>query len=305
MVNNQWRSAGDIARTLLDGARPVAQADHLYVTNLPDTYRGIFVFRSGYALALDLFDIRAYGKPTQILTYHTMMTPQDGLAVTSTDAPGVFTARLENPATGFLNTQGPINSTFTADAYQVDGFDGQSFTLFFHRFQPTDALLTFSGGTVRTDAAGALSIEPDQVQPYFDRPVGEIYGDVVVSQSFVAVNDGLMAIDLLLATFDRTNTGTLHITLTDDQGATVADWALPAADVVNNAWRRLTFAPLGNSTERVYTLTVSDPGGAAGNALTLWMSGNDGIYPLGNLTIAGHPTPGSLAFRTYVMNLGN
>ncbi len=71
----------------------------------------------------------------------------------------------------FCNT-GPVNSTFVADAYQVDAFDGRGFTLFFHRFQPTDALLTFSGGAVRTDGAGALSIAPDQVQPYFDRAAG-------------------------------------------------------------------------------------------------------------------------------------
>ena len=208
---------------------------------------------------------------------------------------------LENPATDFLNTQGPVNSTFVADAYQVDAFDGRGFTLFFHRFQPTDALLTFSGGAVRTDGAGALSIAPDQVQPYFDRAAGEIYGDQVVSQSFVAINDGLMAIDLLLATFDRTNTGTLEITLADDNGATVAAWDLPAPKIVNNAWKRLAFSPLVDSAGRVYNLNVRHPGGAADNALTLWMSGNIGVYPPGMLLITGNPTAGALAFRTYVL----
>lgn len=302
MVNSKWRIAGTISRTLLDSAISVAQADHLYITNLPDTYQGIFIYRNGFRIALDLFGIRHYSQPTHILTYHNMTTSRDGLSVTPTDMPGVLTAQLENPSTHFIgglhfiHTNVPQDDTF----YELDALTSQRFTLFFHRFQPTDAVMTFSDGRVITANVIPAAIQLDQLQPYHDQSVGEIYGDHAVTQSFVVSNDGLFAFDLLLATFDRANTGSLNIVLADSNGAPIATWELAASTVVNNTWKRFAFSPLDDSGDQKYQLNIRDPYGAPGNAVTLWMYAFDGTYPSGTLTIAGNPVPGALTFRTYV-----
>ncbi|MHA1232955.1 MAG: hypothetical protein ACTSPQ_20200, partial [Candidatus Helarchaeota archaeon] len=44
-------------------------------------------------------------------------------------------------------------------------------------------------------------------QPRNNIPVGEIYGESKIGQTFVAQYDNLMAIEVLLATYNRKNTG--------------------------------------------------------------------------------------------------
>jgi hypothetical protein len=114
----------------------------------------------------------------------------------------------------------------------------------------------------------------------FSGPYGQTVNDVVLGellpgqcpgQTFVADAPGLYRIDVLLATYARSNHGplTLHV-----RGAPFAavDWATVSVDmstVVDNAFQAFTFNPLPLPAGVPAFFCLEAPAAAPGNAVTL------------------------------------
>ena len=127
---------------------------------------------------------------------------------------------------------------------------------------------------------------------------GEIWGGRTVGQTFVAQHDGLQAVDVLLATFERHNTHPVvfhlreHPNSNDDLRTVTA----AASDIVDNAFHRFSFPPIPDSHHQRFYFFIESPASQAGDAVTAWI-GPPGSYQKGSLYLEGQAEEGQLAFQ--------
>ena len=133
----------------------------------------------------------------------------------------------------------------------------------------------------------------------------QIFGDRVVSQSFVAPRNGLNRIDLFLLTYGRKNSGevTLRLLALPDQvnnpleGTELYRTTFNAATVSDQTWRTFLFPPLANSAGQTYAISLQSPNSTDGNAITV-----GGIernpYRAGTAYLGATPIPADMAFRS-------
>lgn len=145
-----------------------------------------------------------------------------------------------------------------------------------------------------------VTLEKAQVQN--DQAVGEILPQRSVGQTFIARQNGLRAVALLLATYAREPEGQLVFHLqevTDGKGSNdLVAMEIDLSEVEDNSWRLFTFPPLGESKGRTYYLYLECPQSQSGEAITAWATSADS-YPDGSLFLGHHPEPGDLSFMLY------
>lgn len=152
-----------------------------------------------------------------------------------------------------------------------------------------------------------LRINPQAFVAYFkpglalelpQKPVGEIFGDGAVIQSFKAEHDKLCVVSVMLATYARTNDATVKLALLADDGAIIATQTIDGKKLHDNAFHNFLFPAIAGSKGKTYQIKISSPDGKAGNAITAWMSESD-IYPDGKLTVNNLTLPGDLMIKLY------
>lgn len=101
--------------------------------------------------------------------------------------------------------------------------------------------------------------------------IGEIVDGAIVTQSLTAPADQLTSIDLLAATYGRANTGTLHMTLTDASGASVAQQDVDISTLSDSKYTSILLdQPVTVERNSQLTLTLTTSGCTPGNAITLY-----------------------------------
>ncbi|MGB3976911.1 MAG: glycosyltransferase family 4 protein [bacterium] len=100
-------------------------------------------------------------------------------------------------------------------------------------------------------------------------PVGEIFTDGV-SQQIICKEGALCRIDLKLATFKRVNNGYGIFELLDSSGAKIVTIPFALASVEDNKWKSFRFGPLSSKPGSIWTVRLSSPDSAPGNAITIW-----------------------------------
>jgi len=136
-------------------------------------------------------------------------------------------------------------------------------------------------------------------QDLYAGTVGEILPGKTLGQAFVSHQPNLCRIDVLLATYHRTNTCDLTFRLQAGSpvGEEVTAITVKGADVQDNRWHTFRFPPLLDSKGRTYCFSLESANATPGNALTAYFS--LGPYEFGGRYENGRPRDGSLAFRTY------
>jgi hypothetical protein len=125
------------------------------------------------------------------------------------------------------------------------------------------------------------------------RPAGELTPGRQVEQAFVSDRDGLTALAVRFATYQRSNRGDVRLTLQDDQGAVLATHSVPASRLRDNRFYAFTFEPRRQSAGRRYLLSVQVEGSSAASAPTVWIDDKATIAG-GELKIDGKAEPGTL-----------
>ena len=101
--------------------------------------------------------------------------------------------------------------------------------------------------------------------------VGEIIDGKTVTQRLTLPADRLTDISLLTATYGRTNSGTLLLTLTDARGETIAEETLDASAALNDQFTAVHLAsPTACRAGETATLTITARGCQPGAALTVY-----------------------------------
>jgi len=132
-----------------------------------------------------------------------------------------------------------------------------------------------------------------------DFPVGEIYGDTKIGQTFEAEYNNLSAIEVRLATYNRKNSGEFIFHLKNDVSSE-EDLFYYKGDirkVKDNKYFNFKFPKIANSKGEKFYFFIEAPQSQPGNAITIWSNSKD-LYEEGEKIVNHVAASGDLAFKT-------
>lgn len=137
-------------------------------------------------------------------------------------------------------------------------------------------------------------------QEVADTPIGEIYGDISVGQTFLSPYDNLNSIEVLFATYARTNNKDIIFHLRElTSSKDIIAIKVNAKEIKDNSYHRFSFPKLNNSKNKSYYFFVNSPQSVNGNAITIW-SNMANPYKDGSAYKNGQPINDcDLSFRVY------
>lgn len=133
----------------------------------------------------------------------------------------------------------------------------------------------------------------------------QIWGERIISQSFVAPRNDLNRIDILFQTYQRQNNADVLFRLLelppDSQnprhGVELINFSFNASTVQDRTWRAFTFPSIPDSAGKHYLIALQSPESSPGNAITVggieWDTYAPGMAFLGPV-----PLQADITFRT-------
>lgn len=167
-------------------------------------------------------------------------------------------------------------------------------------------LLAAGLGAVGVSFANQIACES---QPFIDNvePTApqQIWGEFIISQSFIAPRPGLNRIDILFQTYGRHNSGDVTLRLLEVPenldnpllGTERFRTTFNAASVRDHTWHTFTFPPLDNSAGKTYLISLSSPESSDGNAITVGGI-QQNVYLPGSAYFGAVPVEADIAFRS-------
>jgi hypothetical protein len=131
---------------------------------------------------------------------------------------------------------------------------------------------------------GAVTQTEELISRRADLPAPELTRGVTLSQTFVATDDDLTEVQVLMATFARQNTAEVVFKLQGDRVTRTV--RSNSASMIDNQFHGFTFATVEDSGGKTFTATLSSPDGKPGDSVTAWL-GNCDCYADGSPTISG------------------
>lgn len=143
-LNENWREAGEISKSILDCMGKMRRANRLFVINLPDSIDGAYIFRNGISDAVNLFNNPGRSADIIVVSYNKIFKRDNATMVTRRS--NIFYVQLSNPKTFFMNANRKIESTFVAEHFKILNFKKHAYELRFNDFNSDDKLLFYSAG---------------------------------------------------------------------------------------------------------------------------------------------------------------
>jgi len=125
--------------------------------------------------------------------------------------------------------------------------------------------------------------------------LGELVEGHSVGQEFVAQQDNLCRIDLLMATYLRTNTQDIifHLKESPDADEDLALIRVNGSQIQHDRYHSFSFPPLADSRQRSYYFYLESPGSIQGDAVSVW------AFMDGERIENGRPAKGQLVFAPF------
>ena len=141
-------------------------------------------------------------------------------------------------------------------------------------------------------------------QPKNNTPVGEIYGKTKIGQTFAAQYNNLVSIEVLLATYNRKNTGDFIFHLKKDVSnpEDLFNYRGDISKVKDNKYFRFRFPEIKKAKGKKFYFYLEELQSRPGNAITIWANSED-LYREGEKMVDGAPAEGDLVFKT-IYDLG-
>ncbi len=130
-------------------------------------------------------------------------------------------------------------------------------------------------------------------------PVGQITANNTVLQSFKLKGNNLDEIDLLFATYGRKNTGSVQVSLTDSSGVNIFQQSLDVSNLRDNTFVPFKFAPVKDSSGKLFFLNISSSNTNVKNAVTVWAM-RPPIPADTSLKLGGKSNPGVIVFDAFL-----
>jgi len=115
------------------------------------------------------------------------------------------------------------------------------------------------------------------------RHIGEITKNTVIKQTFLSNKNNLCAIQIMFATFARSNLSSVSLQLYDENDVLINKETIQSGTMIDNSYLRYKFPNINDSFGKKYTLVVSSNDAAPGNAVTIWCTNGNSFD--GNLFI--------------------
>jgi hypothetical protein len=143
-----------------------------------------------------------------------------------------------------------------------------------------------------------ISTITDRLNERANLPAGEITAGVTLGQTFRATEPNLDSVEIMLATYQRTNTSPLLFSLYEYPAEAPLRTVVAEPDSIrDNKYRTFEFASIPDSAGKAFLLTLESPEAIQGDAFTAWLSECD-CYQGGTALLSGEEQPGrDLAFR--------
>jgi len=136
-------------------------------------------------------------------------------------------------------------------------------------------------------------------------PVGEIYGDMKVGQTFVSYASELKGIKLLMANYhSRQNTEDVIFHLRESPGSKedLRTSVVNASKILDNEYHKFQFDPLTDSQGKRYYFFIESPTSSPGNAITVRRCTPENTYVAGKRFNNHRPASGDLVFKSIGCN---
>jgi len=130
----------------------------------------------------------------------------------------------------------------------------------------------------------------------------QIFGEQILSQSFVSPRNNLNRIDIMFQTYQRQNTYDVFVRLLEAspdnplQGKLIDEFTVNASAVRDRVWHTFTFLPINNSAGKNYLIQIQSPDSTPGNAITVGGIEWDAYAP-GTAYLGPVPLRADIAFR--------
>ena len=132
----------------------------------------------------------------------------------------------------------------------------------------------------------------------------QIWGEQIISQSFVAPRNNLNRVDIVFQTYQRQNSHEVTLRLLEAQldsqnplaGVELFKTTFHAATVSDQSWRTFTFPPIANSAGKTYLITLQSPDSVEGDAITVGGI-EQNIYQPGLAFLGPVPVRADITFR--------
>jgi len=136
-------------------------------------------------------------------------------------------------------------------------------------------------------------------QPKNNTTVGEIYGKTKIGQTFAARYNNFTAIEVLLATYNRKNTGEFIFHLQEEPGSKedLFNYKGDISKLKDNKYFRFRFPAIKFSKAKEFYFYLEAPQSRPGNAVTIWSNSED-LYREGEKMVDGGSAQGDLVFKT-------
>jgi hypothetical protein len=144
----------------------------------------------------------------------------------------------------------------------------------------------------------------DIYQDVAEAPIGAIIKGVTIEQEFVALHNKISAIELLVATYNRTNTGDVDVEITNkSDNKNVLKTKIKASNFRDNTFYRIELPEMQDSKGKLYSIKILSENSKEGDAVTIWASNQD-KYLQGKLRINEVDVSKDLKF-TIFYNISN
>jgi hypothetical protein len=132
----------------------------------------------------------------------------------------------------------------------------------------------------------------------------QIWGEQIISQSFVAPRDNLNRVDIVFQTYQRQNSHDVTLRLLEAQldsqnllaGVELFKTTFNAANVSDQSWHTFTFPPIDNSAGKTYLITLQSVESVEGDAITVGGIERN-IYQPGIAFLGPVPVRADITFR--------
>lgn len=132
----------------------------------------------------------------------------------------------------------------------------------------------------------------------------QIWGEQIISQSFIAPHNNLNRVDILFQTYQRQNTYDVTLRLLEApaegqdpfKGPELFETTFNAATVSDQSWQTFTFPSISNSKGKTYLITLQSPESVKGNAITVGGIERD-VFQSGSAFLGPTPLQADITFR--------
>ncbi|MDY7024116.1 MAG: hypothetical protein SWJ54_22665, partial [Cyanobacteriota bacterium] len=126
LSSQTWITASQISQQTITSVKSLKENQGMFVINLPDNYKGAYIFRNGFYQALLLFCPFVDLDWIIVASFHTLLNPQDEVEVTGITS-HEYRATMQNPDTYFVKIPELLEKNVENNGFEMTSLDYENY----------------------------------------------------------------------------------------------------------------------------------------------------------------------------------